>query len=146
MTDVEAARVDARATAVLNAVTTWDQYPAVWRTLLDEVHASVRRPAGVRPGLNVMLYLDDRPSVEVGILVRPDETLSGRVRRSALPSGHVARTVHVGQYDRLGEAHDRIVAWCSEHGLRRAGPRWEVYGHWYDDWSLVTTEVVHLLT
>jgi hypothetical protein len=55
--------VGARETAVVAATTTWDEFPRLWRVLLDEVreHAD---------GRNVMLYRDDVPNVEVGVLVR----------------------------------------------------------------------------
>jgi hypothetical protein len=74
--------VPPRATAVVSTTTTWDAYPRLWPALLDEVreHAS---------GRNVMLYKDDRPDVEVGVLL-PESgafTPSGRVIRSSLPVG-----------------------------------------------------------
>jgi hypothetical protein len=137
--------VAARPTAVLTAVTTWEQFPGLWRALLDEVHAGVVRPAGRRPGRNVMLYLDDVPHVEVGIELDGSAELRGRVTRSHLPGGDVVRTVHRGDYGRLGAAHGVLARWCAAEGLRPAGPRWEVYGHWDGDPEAATTEVCWLL-
>src|SRR5207302_2121123 len=57
----------ARPTAVLAATTTWQEFPALWRRLLDEVHAHVRWGGPGRKGRNVMLYHDDVPHVEVGV-------------------------------------------------------------------------------
>jgi effector-binding domain-containing protein len=126
----------ARATAVVAATTSWDAYPALWRRLLDEVHACVDSP-----GLNVMLYKDDVPYVEVGVLVEQPITPRGRVINSELPAGEVASIVHRGPYETLGEAHDAIL----NAGLELAGPRWEIYGHHRDDPAELETEVVYLL-
>ena len=75
-----------RATAVVATTTTWEEFPALWRTLLDEVYAFVRpRPElSPEPGpgpdwRNVMLYKDDVPSVEVGVLVAGPFAPEGRV-------------------------------------------------------------------
>lgn len=115
--------VGARETAVVAATTTWDEFPRLWRVLLDEVreHAD---------GRNVMLYRDDVPNVEVGVLVPGPFTPVGRVIRSALPAGEVVTVTHRGPYDRLGEAHEAVLRHIAEHGLGTTGTRWEIYGPW----------------
>jgi hypothetical protein len=45
----------------------------------------------------------------------------------------------------LGEANEAILAWCRAHDRRRAGPSWEVYGHWHEDPAKLRTEVYYLL-
>jgi len=61
--------VVARPTAVVGTATTWQQFPIVWKELLDEVWACLRA-GGINSGCpNVMLYLDDAPNVEVGVQV-----------------------------------------------------------------------------
>jgi effector-binding domain-containing protein len=121
--------VPARPTAVVAATTTWDEYPKLWRELLDEVWAAVRADAAITPGRNVMLYKDDVPSVEVGVEVEAFFEPIGRVFCSTLPGGRVATTTHRGSYD-VGAAHQAIVEACRVLGLERLGPLWEVYGHW----------------
>ena len=115
--------VGARETAVVAAATTWDEFPRLWQVLLDEVreHAD---------GRNVMLYRDDVPNVEVGVLVRGAFTPAGRVIRSALPAGEVVTVTHRGPYDRLGEAHEVVLRHVAEHGLETTRTRWEIYGPW----------------
>ena len=137
--------IAARPTAVIAETTTWPEYPRVWPRLLDEVHAGVQWAGGGRKGRNVMLYLDDRPNVEVGVELDQPASLTGRVVRSSLPAGTVAMTVHYGEYAGLADAHDAVIRWCDANGRRRAGPRWEVYGHWHDDPAQVRTDVYHLL-
>jgi effector-binding domain-containing protein len=137
--------VAARPTAVLAATTTWSEYPTLWGRLLDEVHASVRWGGDGPKGRNVMLYLDSTPRVEVGVELDQPATVTGRVIESSLPAGQVAAVVHRGPYGGLGAAHDAVLAWCRAEGLRPAGPRWEIYGHWHEDPAQLETEVYWLL-
>jgi effector-binding domain-containing protein len=119
-----------RPTAVVAQVTSWKEYPGLWRELLDEVYSVVRGPGGTGQARwqNIMLYLDDRPSVEVGVLVEGPFTASGRVVESSLPAGQAAMTVHRGSFE-SGDAHQAVIAWCGAQGLARTGVRWEIYGH-----------------
>jgi effector-binding domain-containing protein len=54
-------------------------------------------------------------------------------------------TVHRGPYEGLGSAHQVIWDWCAANGREMAGPRWEIYGDWYEDQSQLETEVYYLL-
>jgi effector-binding domain-containing protein len=147
---VDTATVAPRPTAVVRQTTTWAEFPRLWRQLLDEVYGYVRpRPelaSGTTPGelwQNVMLYADDVPTVEVGVLVSAPFAGEGRVVASQLPGGQVARTVHRGDYAALGEAHDAVRRFAAERGLELAGPRWEIYGH--GDVDPPETEISYLL-
>jgi effector-binding domain-containing protein len=145
--EVIATTAPRRPTAILAATTTWPEYPALWRQLLDEVHANVQRGGSGHKGRNVMLYLDDTPRVEVGVELDQPVTLTGRLIRSTLPEGPVAMTVHRGDYALLGAAHEAVISWCAEQGLTRTGVRWEIYGHWYEDApERVETEIYWQLT
>jgi effector-binding domain-containing protein len=139
--DVELVTVAGRPTAVLAAQTTWAEFPQLWGSLLSEVHANVRWGGPGPKGRNVMLYLDGRPHVEVGVELDQPVELSGRIARSQLPAGRVARTVHAGGYDGLAGAHEAVVRWCECQGLDRTGVRWEIYGHWAENPADVTTEI-----
>jgi effector-binding domain-containing protein len=112
-----------RATAVVATATSWAEFPRLWRPLLDEVREHAQ-------GRNVMVYLDDLPRVEIGVLVRGEFTPGGRVIRSELPSGAAVAATHRGPYERLGDAHDAVLRHIAEHGLARTGVRWEIYGPW----------------
>ena len=143
--EVTVTEVASRPTAVVAATTTWQEFPALWRTLLDEVWACLRA-AGIQRGCrNIMLYRDDVPHVEVGVELLQPCPLTGRVVASTLPAGRVATTVHRGPYTGLAAAHQAVHDWSAAHGLRLAGPRWEVYGPHRDDPAEVWTEVYWLL-
>ena len=143
--EVTVTDVTARPTAVVAAATTWQEFPSLWKELLDEVWACLRA-GGIRGGCrNVMLYLDDVPHVEVGVELSRPCPLTGRVVASALPAGRAGVTVHRGSYAGLASAHRAVLDWCAAEGLAPAGPRWEIYGPHRDDPADVWTEVYLLL-
>jgi effector-binding domain-containing protein len=92
-----------------------------------------------------MLYLDDAPQVEIGVLAAEPVPLTGRVVRSTLPAGAVATTRHRGPYAGLGETHETVRNWAADHGRRLAGPRWEIYGPHRDDPAEQWVEVGYLM-
>ena|SRR5919201_563324 len=130
----------ARPTAVVAQVTTWEAYSKLWPALLDQVY-SVVRSLDQQRWQNVMLYLDDQPSVEVGVLLEVPFDGDGRVVASQLPAGDVATTVHRGPYEGLGDAHEAVIGWCAAQDLARTGIRWEIYGHWHEDPQQLETEI-----
>lgn len=65
--------------------------------------------------------------VEVGLPVGDSVAPDGQVRPGALPAGTVARLVHSGGYDQLGDAWGRLGAWIVEQGLTAGADLWEVY-------------------
>jgi effector-binding domain-containing protein len=135
----------ARPTLVVACATSWREFPSLWRTLLDEVYAAVRAGGGGSGRQNVMLYKDDAPNVEIGVLAHGPVPLAGRVIASELPGGASAMTTHRGPYAEFDGAHRAVRDWCAARGLVLAGPRWEIYGHWRDDASQPETDVHYLL-
>lgn len=134
--------IAAAHTAVVRETTTWAEFPQAWKRMLDLVHSCT--DATHRPGRNVMLYLDQIPTVEVGVELLGPLNLREPVVESELPAGTVAYLLHVGDYAAVGQSHDRLVAWCEEQGLLRAGPLWEVYGHMREGVE-PSVELYHLL-
>jgi hypothetical protein len=114
--------VEVRQTAVVAQTTTWEEFPRVWRELLDEVYGFVRgrselaTGAGSEQWQNVMLYKDQRPDVEVGVLVsQPFEPRpSGRVRASG---GRGGRDGGAPRRLRKAGCHPRRRA-CTRRRLR----------------------------
>ena len=100
-------------------------------------------------GRHVAVYWDDVINLEVGVELDAPFAGHGEVVGSATPAGAVATTVHFGPYGRLAEAHQAIRRWCANHGYTLAGPCWEIYGHWLDEWnndpSKIRTDVFYLL-
>jgi effector-binding domain-containing protein len=143
--EINLRRIAPSPTAVVARTTTWDDYPRLWPTLLDQVYAFVRGGGALKAGHNVMLYKDDVPHVEVGVQVDGPFDAGDDVVPSHLPGGLVASTVHQGPYSGLIRAHNAVRAWCSVQGLEITGARWEIYGDWHEDESQLETEVCYLL-
>jgi effector-binding domain-containing protein len=85
-------------------------------------------------------------TIEVGVQVTGPFDPVGQVTASALPSGLVATTTHVGPVAKIGDTHQAVREWSKANGYRLTGTRWEVYGdpdpstgHFNVDvfWSLV---------
>jgi effector-binding domain-containing protein len=100
-------------------------------------------------GRHVAVYWDDAINLEVGVELGAPFSGFGDVVCSTTPAGPVATSTHFGPYEGLHAAHDAICAWCATSGQALAGPFWEVYGHWKDEWindpSRIITDVYYLL-
>src|SRR5438132_952455 len=85
-------------------------------------------------GRHVAIYWDGAINLEVGVEMDAPFAGHGEVVGSATPAGAVATAVHFGPYHQLHEAHQAILQWCAANGYTLAGPNWEIYGHWIDEW------------
>jgi effector-binding domain-containing protein len=100
-------------------------------------------------GRHIALYWDDQISLEVGVELEAPFPGHGEVVGSSTPAGAVATATHFGPYRLLHEAHKAIREWCANHNHSLAGPIWEIYDHWKDEWntnpSKIRTDVFYLL-
>jgi effector-binding domain-containing protein len=100
-------------------------------------------------GRHVAVYLDGQINLEVGVELDAPFAGHGEVVGSATPAGLVATTTHYGPYGQLHGAHGAIHSWCQNNGYTLAGPNWEIYGHWKDEWNSdptkICTDVFYLL-
>ena len=142
---IQLTTVEPHLTAVVRASARLTQLTQVVPQLCGEVWTYMRSTTQPRPGRHLALYLNDVINLEVGAEVSQPFTGDGRVICSKTPGGLVATTVHIGPYNRLGDAHDAIIQWCAKQGHALAGPRWEIYGHWTDDPTQLRTDVYWLL-
>lgn len=139
-----------RTIAAVHARVPLGAVSTTFRRYLDQVYAAARIGAVHLDGQNVFVYhpVADRPrelDVAFGVGVTAPFVTVGAVEPTPLPAGEVATTTHWGNYAALGGAHAAIDEWCRLHGRRRAGPSWEVYGHWTEDETRLRTDVFYLL-
>jgi effector-binding domain-containing protein len=92
-------------------------------------------------GRHVAVYLDGQINLEVGVELDDPFAGHGEVVGSATPAGLVATTTHYGPYGQLHQAHEAIRSWCQSNGYSLAGPNWEIYGHWKDEWNSDPTKI-----
>ena len=127
------------------------ELPRVVPAACGKVWNAIKARQVTGAGRHVALYLDDQINLEVGVEL--DAPFAGDgggdVVPSSLPQGTAATAVHFGPYDRLHGAHQAIRDWCAAHDHALAGPNWEIYGHWVDEWnrdpSKIRTDVFYLL-
>jgi effector-binding domain-containing protein len=115
---------------------------------LDQVYAAARAGAVSLDGQNIFIYraaTAEQLTVDFCVGVSAPFAPTGAVVPLETPSGAVATTTHHGEYGGLGEANAAILAWCRANDRMRAGPSWEVYGHWHADPAQLRTDVYYLL-
>lgn len=72
-------------------------------------------------------YTEENVDLEGGFPVAKPQPGAGRIESGELPGGTVARTIHLGAYEKLPEAHDALHRWIKEAGKEPVGPQWECY-------------------
>lgn len=115
---------------------------------LDQVYAAARTGAVSLDGQNIFIYhaaTAEQLTVDFCVGVTAPFAAVGSVVPLTTPAGSAAMTTHYGDYAKLGEANAAIRAWCGANGRKRAGPSWEVYGHWHDNPAQRRTDVFYLL-
>jgi effector-binding domain-containing protein len=121
-----------------------------WKPALDQVWAFLKENGGLRPGHNLFLYhhaehRNEAMNIDFGVQVARPFEREGNVQCVETPAGEVAKTVHVGPYDQLGNAHNAIHAWCATNNRKIARASWEIYGDWNNDPALLETTIKYLL-
>lgn len=116
---------------------------------LDKVWTYLRAN-GADTDHNVVVYRAcDRATgvttIDVGVQVESALPGNGEVVPVTTPGGLVVTTVHIGPYDKLGDASSALHDFCKTHDHPIAGPTWEEYGHWNDDSSNLRTDVFVLV-
>jgi effector-binding domain-containing protein len=115
---------------------------------LNLVYSAARDGLIALDGQNIFIYREATASelvVDFCVGAKQPFVAVGAVEPYTTPSGVAVMTTHCGDYRLLGDANAAIIAWCEAHGRRRAGPSWEVYGHWHADPALLRTDVYWLL-
>lgn len=140
--------VAARPVAGVRAEVPRGRVAQEFRRYLDQVYAAARAGAVSLDGQNIFIYracTAEQLLVDFCVGVTAPFAPTGAVVPLETPSGNAVMTTHHGEYGGLGQANAAILAWCRTHNRLRAGPSWEVYGHWHDDPAQLRTDVYYLL-
>lgn len=146
--DVREVIVSARPIAGVHAQVARGRVAQEFGRYLDQVYAAARAGAVHLDGQNIFIYraaTTEQLLVEFCVGVTAPFAAVGAVVPLETPHGVAAMTTHHGDYGRLGEANAAILEWCRANDRPRAGPSWEVYGHWTPDPAQLRTEVYYLL-
>ena len=140
--------VTPRLVAGVRAQVARGQVGAEFRRYLDQVYAAARDGSLKLDGQNIFIYratTEESLTVDFCVGVTAPFTAVGNVVPLETPHGIAARTTHQGDYGAIRHANSAIHAWCRAHERVRAGPSWEVYGHWDPDPTRLRTDVYYLL-
>ena len=147
--DVRLEQLSSRPLAVVRRRASLQELAKVIPAACGTVWSVVRAQKIVGAGRHIALCWDDQINLEVGVELDTPFGGHGDVVGSATPAGAVATAMHFGPYGRLHEAHQAIRQWCANHGYTLAGPNWEIYGHWNDEWNndpaKIRTDVFYLV-
>jgi len=113
--DVVVETAQAELVAAVRAKVAISGIARAWKPALDQVWAFLRENGGLRPGHNLFLHhhaerRNEAMNIDFGVQVARPFEREGNVQCVETPAGEVARTVHVGPYDQLGNAHSAIHA------------------------------------
>ena len=147
--NVRLERLSSRPLAVVRRLARQQELSKVVPDACGIVWGVVRSQQIPGAGRNVAVYLDGQINLEVGVELDAPFAGFGEVVGSATPPGLVATTTHFGPYGLMHDAHKAVLQWCDANDHTLAGPSWEIYGHWKDEWnsdpSKITTDIYYLL-
>lgn len=122
--------VDEISAAVVAEVVSMSGLPAFFDRAFDAIGRTVAEQGRTITGPAYARYrgpIGETADLEVGFPTDAPVSPTGEVRAGGLPAATVARAVHVGSYEQLGEAWGRLLQWVGEQGLDPSGDIWEVY-------------------
>lgn len=119
-------------------------FDGTYPKLMSFMQSEGLQPAGP-PFARYFKFSKEEVDVEGGVPVTGSPRGSGDVNAGEIPAGRVASTIHVGPYDKLGDAYAAMEKFMKEKGLEAAGPPMEIY--WSDpseekDTSKLRTELI----
>jgi effector-binding domain-containing protein len=107
-----------------------DDLPVFIKAAIPELLGRLRL-LGISPsGPPFVVYHEfgaDGIDAEVSVPTDQPVAVSGRMKSRMLPAMTVARTLHVGPYERVGAAYAAVSTWIRNHGFEVAGPISERY-------------------
>jgi effector-binding domain-containing protein len=150
--DVDISTAEARPLAAVLTKATIATIGLAVAPALDKVYAAFGGFSREKMGQNVILYPDGAglmsPAgaiIHCGVEIKIPFEDKGEVVHSQTPAGRVAHVVHMGEYAKMGAAHQAVHRFCGQNGHKITGVNWEVYGDMYDDPSKLRTDIYYQL-
>lgn len=127
---IELVEVERRPTAVVRGTIAMGELPAFFDSAFEQLTTTLAHQQRAITGPAFALYHEAPAEVarlEVGFPLDAEVEPSGDVEPGHLPAGTVARTIHRGGFDGLGDSWGRLGAWIGERQLEPSESMWEVY-------------------
>lgn len=128
--EIELVEVEQRPTAVVRGTVPMAELPSFFDSAFELLADALGQQAVQVSGAAFAMYHGAPTEVarlEVGFPLDTPVEPVGDVEASHLPAGKVARTVHRGAFDDLGESWGRLGGWIGDNGLVPSESMWEVY-------------------
>ncbi|HEV8403364.1 MAG TPA: GyrI-like domain-containing protein [Candidatus Limnocylindrales bacterium] len=127
---IAAHHIEPQAIVSIRDRRTQDDLPGFIKAAIPELMGRLRL-LGVAPsGPPFVIYHDfgaDGIDAEASVPIREEIATAGQIGSRVVPAMTVARTVHVGPYEKLGDAYAALWSWIRSHGFEIAGPVRERY-------------------
>lgn len=123
-------RTTTTTTAVIHGVVPMTEIADFFDRSFSELSTVLAEQGIVATGAAFARYAGppgENADLEVGFPIDDSVSTKGVVHSSELPAGEVARLVHAGGYDKLGESRGCRRTWIVEQGLTPGHDLWEVY-------------------
>jgi effector-binding domain-containing protein len=104
--------------------------PGFIRSAIPEILGRLRILGATAAGPPFVIYHEfgsQGIDAEVSVPIVRQVMATSRIKTRVLPAMTVARTVHVGSYEQLGDAYAALTDWIKGHGFEVAGPVEERY-------------------
>lgn len=127
---IELVEVERRPTAVVRGTIPMGELPAFFDSAFEQLTTVLAQQELAVSAPAFALYHGAPTEVarlEVGFPLDSEVTPTGDVEASHLPASKVARTIHRGSFEQLGDTWGRLGAWIGDHDLEPAESMWEVY-------------------
>jgi len=111
------------------------------RQLMDAMWPEVRRLGIANTGINHWVYLPDS-HLFTGVQPTADVKDLGSLEKLHVELTQYARYVHRGPYSELHQVWPTLMRQLSDAGRAHGYPSLEIYGHWTDDPSQLTTTIL----
>jgi hypothetical protein len=148
MSDYAIVAVERRPTAVVKIYAMMNELPQAERSSRARIDAVLPSLGAGEIGAGFTLWrppVDGVMYLEPGVLISRAFAPSGAVTPSELPAGRAAHCVLRGGYEQLPGAWGRLLDWCKERALMRAGTNWQIYERPDDDEAKQETSLYALL-
>ncbi len=144
-TEIEIVKVESQNVVGVRKVANMSELPTVIPSALDEVYKFLQENYKNKTGHNIAIYLDEKFTVDIGVIALEKLETKGDIFFSATPSGMAVHTTHIGPYNGLPQTHSLLRKWCKDNNVSITLPCWEIYDHWTEDESKLRTDVYYLI-
>jgi effector-binding domain-containing protein len=140
----EVVNLEPRRAAVMHVGGQARELPTLLRDAFEATMQQIAVSGGQVAGPPFARYLafGERIEAEVGFPCTGSLISTDLVREASLPGGRAVLMTHVGPYEEIGEAWNRVSRWLKEQGLEQASAPWESYLTGPDDPGPPVTQIV----